>query len=379
MNAFRAARPPALAPAPPPIVGDIVANVGLVVIGRNEGERLRRCLASAARSIGTARAVYVDSGSTDGSVQQARAAGVEVVDLDTSVKFTAARARNAGVQRLVQIAPDTDYVMFVDGDCEIVETWWAAATARLDADAALAVACGRRRERFPARSVYNRLCDMEWDTPVGRALACGGDSMMRLAAFRAVGGFNADLIAGEEPELCLRLRQAGYAIERVGTEMTLHDAAMTRFSQWWKREKRAGFATAEGAAMYGHLPERYRVHTHVSNWFWGLALPLLALGPAWWSHGWSLVLLLAYPLQWGRIVHRLRGARGLGGGDARLYATFCLLGKFPQMLGQAKYWLGRLFGRPSQLIEYKGAEPPAPPPAAPPAGRGPIHIAATEG
>jgi len=48
--------------------------IDAVVIGRNEGERLVACLASLGGEI--RRAVYVDSGSTDGSVAAARAAGV---------------------------------------------------------------------------------------------------------------------------------------------------------------------------------------------------------------------------------------------------------------------------------------------------------------
>ena len=44
----------------------------------------------------------------------------------------------------------------------------------------LAIVCGRLRERFPEQSIYNRLCDMEWDTPVGETKACGGIAMMRV-------------------------------------------------------------------------------------------------------------------------------------------------------------------------------------------------------
>src|SRR5204862_2670135 len=124
-------------------------------------------------------------------------------------------------------------------------------------DERLAVVCGRRKERFPHQSIYNRLCDMEWNTPIGDAKACGGDALMRAAAIEQVGGFDSHIIAGEEPELCLRLREAGWRIRRLDHDMTIHDARMTRFGQWWKRMVRSGHAYAEGMAMHGLSPEPY--------------------------------------------------------------------------------------------------------------------------
>src|SRR3990167_5804095 len=219
--------------------------IGVVVIGRNEVERLERCLASLVGAAG--KIVYVDSGSTDASVPMAQGLGVEVVALDMSRPFTAARARNEGFACLQRLQPDIHFVQFVDGDCEVVDDWLAKAQAFLCEHPAVAVVCGRRRERFPQRSIYNRMCDLEWDTPVGEAKACGGDALMRADAFAAVKGFRADLIAGEEPELCVRLRAIGWKVWRLGEEMTLHDAAMTHFSQWWQRTLRGGHAFAEGA------------------------------------------------------------------------------------------------------------------------------------
>ena len=79
------------------------SSVGAVAIGKNEGERLRICLQSLAKQV--SRLVYVDSGSSDGSVELARSVEAVVVELDPRIPFTAARARNAGVERLTEIAP----------------------------------------------------------------------------------------------------------------------------------------------------------------------------------------------------------------------------------------------------------------------------------
>lgn len=335
------------APAAEPTIAPPSVEAGVVVIGRNEGERLRRCLASM-RASGSA-IVYVDSGSTDGSVALARELGAEVVALDMSRPFTAARARNVGMRRLLGAQPGLAFVQFVDGDCEVVPGWLATATGFLRAHPDIAAACGRRRERFPERSVYNLLCDIEWNTPVGEARACGGDVMMRVEAFRQVEGYRDDLVAGEEPELCVRLRAKGWRIWRLDAEMTLHDAAMTRFGQWWRRTMRAGFAYAEGVRLHGAPPERHWLRESRSAWAWGAVLPLslivlmVLFGP-WAACGWLL-----YPLQVARLAARSRGAPL--GRWAR--AFFLVAGKFPEALGQAKAWLMHLRRQQPALIEYK--------------------------
>ncbi|UVK85510.1 glycosyltransferase [Pseudomonas sichuanensis] len=325
----------------------MLTGIGVVVIGRNEGQRLQRCLASLAGC--AQQVVYVDSGSTDGSQALAQGLGVEVLALDMTRPFTAARARNEGFACLQSLLPTLGYVQFVDGDCEVMDGWLQQACEFLDARPEVAVVCGRRRERFPQHSVYNLLCDLEWDTPVGEARACGGDALMRAEAFRAVGGFRAGLIAGEEPELCIRLRGRGWKIWRLPAEMTLHDAAMTRFSQWWRRSLRAGYAFAEGAFLHGAPPERHWQRESRRAWLWGLGIPLAIVAACALLGGWGLLLLLLYPLQAVRLARR-------GGRSVRenwLQAVFLVLGKFPEMLGQVRFLLNRLTAGKTVLIEYK--------------------------
>ncbi len=316
--------------------GALNVQIDAVVIGRNEGARLRACLQSLRGQV--RELVYVDSGSTDGSQALAQSLGARVVSLDMSRPFTAARARNAGLAVLE--APD--FVQFVDGDCEVVPTWFDAAFAAFKEHPLAVVVCGRRRERAPEASVYNRLADAEWNTPIGRAKACGGDALMRFEALKAAGGYRDDLIAGEEPELCLRLARAGGEIWRIDAEMTLHDAALLRFGQWWRRTVRAGHAFAEGAALYGAGPERHWVMESRRSLIWGLILPLLVIACAAVSPlGWGLALI--FPAQVIRLARRM-------GGQAALLSV---VGKFAETQGALGYWIGRLIGRRRGLIEYK--------------------------
>lgn len=319
---------------------------GVVVIGRNEGERLKQCLASVSESQIT---IYVDSGSTDGSIAWAQAHGAEVIQLDTSKGFTAARARNAGFARLRELAPQLEYVQFVDGDCELRTAWPRCATEFLGAQQQVAVVFGRRRERHPDRSVYNWLCDREWNAPVGEAKYCGGDAMMRIAALAAVGGYRDDLIAGEEPELCVRLRAVGWTIWRIDHEMTLHDAAITRFGHWWLRMVRSGHAFAQGSHLHGAPPERLWVWESRRAWIWGVLIPLACIAAVAWF-GWpGTATLLIYPLQLWRRIARLPGSWR----NRFQLAFFELVGRFPESLGQIKFVRNRLMRRRGGIIEYK--------------------------
>jgi GT2 family glycosyltransferase len=325
-------------------------SIGIVVIGRNEGDRLLRCLDSLSYS--GAPIVYVDSGSTDNSIIAARERGAIVLELDRSSPFTAARARNAGYRRLLQLRPESEFVQFIDGDCELAGDWLSSAVQFLKQTPKSAAVSGRLRERHPDASMYNRLCDIEWITPIGEVTVCGGLAMMRAQAFDEAGGFDPSLIAGEEPELCIRLRQKDWTIHSIDAEMASHDAAMTRFSQWWRRALRGGHAYAEAALLHGELPERSGVRESRSIWFWGAVLPVFAITLVWPSSGWSLALFILYPLLILRIYRSARRIQ-VSASTAALYAAACTVAKFPQLLGQIKFHRSRLSGRRNEIIEYR--------------------------
>ena len=332
-----------------PISKDL-PKIDAVVIGRNEGARLTACLASLRGH--ARRLIYVDSGSRDASLANAQAMGAELVELDLSQPFTAARARNAGLRQLADDPPD--YVQFIDGDCTLDPGWISAALAAFrDHPDAVAI-CGRRRERHPMDSIWNSMIDREWETPIGPARACGGDVLMRYQPLIACGGYRDDLIAGEEPELCLRLRRAGGQIWRIDAEMTLHDAALHHWHQWWRRSIRAGHAFAEGAALHGRGLERHWVAETRRALIWGAGLPLLTLLICLYLHPAGLALLLLYAAQIARLA--LRDHRVLTNWPRRWRwqaAFFTTLAKFAEAWGAIGYQISRLRRRKTRLIEYK--------------------------
>jgi len=323
---------------------------GVVVIGRNEGERLKKCIGAFINT--NIHAVYVDSGSTDGSVEWARTMPIDVVCLDMRMPFTAARARNEGFRRLRELAPDITCVQFVDGDCELSRNWLDKAAEFLACSDDVAVVCGRLREKFPKRTIYNMLCDMEWDAPAGEAKACGGIAMMRVKAFEDVIGYRSDLIAGEEPELCVRLRAAGWRVWRLSDEMGLHDAAILQFGQWWKRTLRGGYAFAQGEALHGSSPERHCVRESRRIWLWGMGIPVSILFLVLWQGPWALAFLIIYPMQIIRLVLN-DNTSGRPLRERWWHAVFLVIGNIPELFGQLKFLLHRNLGEPARLIEYK--------------------------
>ncbi|MFT6439720.1 glycosyltransferase [Cycloclasticus pugetii] len=321
-------------------------NCAAVIIGRNEGKRLMSCIKSLLNHVN--HIVYVDSGSTDNSLKDAKALGVDSLSLDMSTPFTAARARNEGAQYLMLQHTGLKYIQFVDGDCEIDPDWMGKAQDFLEKNAQYAVVCGRRRERFPEQSIYNQLCDIEWNTPVGDANACGGDALIRVDAFKQVDGYRADLIAGEEPEMCFRLRQNGWKIRRLDAEMTLHDAAINKFSQWWRRTVRGGYAFALGKSIHGRSKEQFWVKENQRIVVWGIFIPVL------------IVILVMYNLVFFGLlaiyliqIVRVGIKRPDLGGIRFIWATSVVLGKFPEAVGLIQCMKNRIAKTRSKIIEYK--------------------------
>jgi GT2 family glycosyltransferase len=327
-------------------------HMAAVVIGRNEGERLEPSLSSV-RAPGLPL-VYVDSGSGDGSPEVARRLGIPVVELDSCRPFSAARGRNEGLAEALRHWPEIGYVLFLDGDCTLDPGFPAAAIAKFEQRPDCAIVTGHLAERFPEASVYNRLCAIEWRSPAGQIEnmnALGGIMAARVSALQAVDGFNEEAIAGEEPDLGVRLSLAGYSIFKIDAPMATHDAQIMTFGQWWKRAVRGGHALAHRYARHGRSPLREGRREFLSDVFWGLTLPLVALLLLWPTRGFSLLLLGGYVLLWQRVRRHYHHA-GLGRSDARLAARHIVYSKFAHVIGIVRYGINRLRGS-FHIIEYK--------------------------
>ncbi len=328
--------------------------LSIVIIGRNEGDRLLRCIDSvlALPCLGTTpEIIYVDSGSRDGSPQRAVDRGVRVLAL-TAEHPTAARGRNAGWR-----ACSSDLVLFLDGDTVLHPEFVARALPEF-ANPHVAVVWGERREIHPESSIYNRVLDLDWIQHAGFTDFCGGDALIRRSALEEIGGYDDELIAGEEPDMCRRLRARGHLILHIAVPMTGHDLGMSRLSQYWQRALRSGHAFLE-------VSERYRgsgmpvwedeVRKNRSRASILLVVPFVVGGLSWWARSpWALVVVpLFYAVL---IIRTARKFRWKGGslGTRLLYGIHSHVQQIPILIGQLAFLLDRRTRRKRALIEYKG-------------------------
>jgi GT2 family glycosyltransferase len=320
----------------------MLEHVGVVVIGRNEGELLPRALASVAQL--PVVTLYVDSGSSDGSAQLAASMGVAVHELDPATPFSAARARREGTELLLKTHPATEWVQFLDGDCVLEPAWLDRALAYLLAHPDVGIVCGLLSEAAPERSPYSRFMALHWKASAGEVDACGGIFLCRRSAYDAVGGFNSRLLTGEEAEFCQRLRSAGHRIIRLDEAMARHDSDMSRFSEWWQRAVWGGFGDAlEFHVLKGKVRPQ-RLSQTLSSFLWGVCVPLAAVlgGLGMMASPWFVIVPVLCLAGYARLFLRLRQdrmQRGDSSDDASFYSLFCILRKLPVAIGFMHYWL----------------------------------------
>ena len=327
-------------------------HLGFVVIGRNEGKRLKKGLLAIQSLCPQAPIVYVDSGSDDDSVTFAASLNILIVELNMSVPFTAARARNAGFEKLMQMHQELSYVQFMDGDCELLSGWVDVAIAELEKNEEIGIVSGRRTERFPEASIYNELIDIEWNTPIGETLAVLGDMCVKVKIFKKIDGFDETIIAAEDDDFCLRARKAGYKTYRLDAAMSMHDANILHISQWYKRAKRGGHGYANIYHLHGQSPLNYFQRQIQSVLFWGFLIPLVFLLSIYFLPLLAISIFITYVFF---IIKTILGRlnRGTPFKTSLYYGFLIYTGKTPEFIGILQYCKNHLLSRKHQLIEYK--------------------------
>lgn len=319
-------------------------EVGVVIIGRNEGERLILCLESILKL--QVPCIYVDSQSKDNSVAEAERRGVNTVVLDTSAPINASRARNTGFKALMAGNPDLEFVHFIDADCELYPNWLEHAVNKLNSSKEIAIVCGRLHEKYKYKNAYTRLCDIDWYIKPGEIEACGGIFTMRRAVFNEAQGFDERLIAGADPELCLRVRQAKHKIYCLSVDMGTHDSNMQYFSQYWKRSVKTGYAYISKMNLGGAKKQV------ISALVWSIFIPLTITFLSFFINVKFILLFLIYPLQVLKIY--LQSKEWPFPIYSRcLYSIFCVIGKFAESVGILKYIINSAAKLEQNVIEYK--------------------------
>lgn len=219
-------------------------QLSIVVIGRNESAHLASCfqaIQSMTFPVEKRELIYVDSASTDNSVEIAKQYGAHIITISQQEDPSAALARNKGWHQA-----KGEFVLFIDGDTAIEPKFVHEALPSFS-DPRIAIVCGALRELHPDHSLYNKVLDLDWNHPPGVIPSCGGNALIRRSVLEELGGFDSALKAGEEPEMCKRIRDKGLWIVQLDIPMAKHDLDMQSFSQYWKRSFRTGYVYAEGS------------------------------------------------------------------------------------------------------------------------------------
>ena len=307
-------------------------NVGIVVIGQNEGSCLEACLEAIVRS--NCPIVYSDSASKDNSIEIAKKFSIEIVQLNTS-QLSAALGRNSGAKHLLNLFPNIQYIQFIDGDTVLDKLWIPQAVKVFCEQLDVALISGNLNEKISTKSLYKEMSALEWERTPGEILCSGGNCMIRAEVFTEIGGFNPKIIAGEEPELCYRLRKQGWKIWHINTLMGTHDSKVLTFPQFFKRSMRTGYAYQQISCLYSKTDEKLFFKENLSNWFYGGIIPLLTLLLIPIFSFWSLGILLIYPLLILRIFWKMKNHWQPH--LAFFYALACVAAKFPGVLGACRY------------------------------------------
>jgi glycosyltransferase involved in cell wall biosynthesis len=180
-------------------------SLSVVVIGKNEEVCVARCLRSvlaAVEQVGGAEIVYIDSASTDQTVEVVRSCGIRVLSLKPEWKLSPAAGRFVGFHYT-----SGELVLFVDADTVVERDFLRHALPEFQQPEVAGVAghladvdeYGRPLPWIGERSEHTH--DVTW--------LRGGCALYRRSAMDRAGTFNPHLTVEEEAELALRLRHYG--------------------------------------------------------------------------------------------------------------------------------------------------------------------------
>lgn len=309
---------------------------GIVVIGRNEGKRLESCLDSVVDY--KVPTIYVDSASEDDSLAIAEKYPIGRIEIPYFKGICAAYARNQGAKKLLEVYPQIEFIQFVDGDTTLSKGWLQKASETFAEKPDVALVTGELLEKDHDSSIYKWVSMIEWQRAAGEISACGGNFAIRAKVFQELGGFNPKIIAGEDTEFCLRVRQAGWILYHAHAVMGTHDTKIGTFGEFWTRCVRTGYSFQQISGLYfNNAKEKLFLRDNISNWVYGGVVPALVILLLLFGYWWGLLLLLIYPLLFLRIYFIARKSWPME--SSVRYALLCTLSKLPGFVGAAKYLL----------------------------------------
>jgi glycosyltransferase involved in cell wall biosynthesis len=197
-------------------------ELSVIVIGRNEAARIERCLRSVLASlenVGDYEVIYVDSASEDESVAIAARFPIRILQLRRHWTLTPSAGRFIGFRHAAG-----RFLAFVDGDTVLHPAWLGASCAFLRENpefggvaGAVDKACFSDDGSSAPADANRGRCDRQ--AVAASVPSLGGIATYRREAMEQAGTFNPFLPTGEECEVALRIRRAGYKLARIAAPM----------------------------------------------------------------------------------------------------------------------------------------------------------------
>ena len=196
--------------------------ISAIVIGKNEGARLDACMSSIRSAMGVLahEIIYVDSRSSDDSVERAKAHGARCYVLGAQ-KTTAGLGRYVGTQEA-----KGEYLLFLDGDMQLQKGFCEKAMMAM-AQRSYDGCTGIRKDIYLKNGEIVGENDNYFGCRAERIVPeFGGALFIKKEALEKAGGWSPDTIACEEAELHARLKAHKLQIAELPVNMIIHTDAV---------------------------------------------------------------------------------------------------------------------------------------------------------
>jgi glycosyltransferase involved in cell wall biosynthesis len=198
--------------------------IGFIIIGKNEGTKLVRCITSIIRTIdedniGEYEIIYVDSNSSDSSIELVKEIEGNIKIYELTGKANPAIGRNVGAAE-----SKADHYCFMDGDMELVNDFLPNVIDE----------SGDLKYPFVSGQFENVYYDLN-DQRIGSELymknvltgdryqsTTGGLFIIEKGLWEKVGGMDTRFITGEDLDLGLRLARKGHLLLRKKELFAIH-------------------------------------------------------------------------------------------------------------------------------------------------------------
>lgn len=195
-------------------------DISIVIIGRNAEWSIGRLLESVVARLPpnvTSEIIYVDSASTDCTLEIVARYPARIIRLSAGKRLCASAGRFVGTQYATG-----QYIVFLDSDMELLGGWLERAIRLLERRPDIAVVSGIQVDTGGGMGDQRLVAGGCSEDSFAEARFAGSAAMFRREVLAKAGTWNPHIVSDEEPELCLRIRRAGYRIVQLNSLSVRH-------------------------------------------------------------------------------------------------------------------------------------------------------------